>query len=179
MSARLEGSLSEAPQKRFRGKRRYFRRVDREARDFVVKTSPGDWWNLWHYHADWPGWGNLRWRYRRHHINALAIVFGKIAASAGDLPQPFQLWVSLEGGDSGGDAVYLHSPNPHSEFPVVLADVEWGVGLPDAGIAEAFSRWPLRVGVHTGLRDDITPPREVASYVIYSPDVGVPLEPGS
>ena len=66
--------LSEAPRQRFRGKKRHFRRILRKASEFQLHESP--WWNSWHYHADWEGWGNLRWTYRRE---ALALVFRRIA----------------------------------------------------------------------------------------------------
>ena len=57
-----------APRGRFRGQRRYFRGVHRRAAAFHPDPHPGAWWNFWHYHADWPGWGNRGWRYRREHL---------------------------------------------------------------------------------------------------------------
>lgn len=62
------------PRRKFRGKKRNFRKMIREAGDFELHKSP--WWNCWHYHADWEGWGNLRWTYRREGLRALALALG-------------------------------------------------------------------------------------------------------
>lgn len=108
--------------KRFRGKRRYFKSMLNEAIAFSIRPAPDPWFDLWHYHADRPGWGNLSWKYRRHHLQALAVVFRKIASEAPRLEKPFQLWMLLSGRDAGEAAVYLHTPNPNSgsHFPVRL-----------------------------------------------------------
>lgn len=82
MITALTSTKPEGPRRRFRGKKRYFRRVSRDASTFRIEPGQGEWWDLWHYHADWPGWGNIRWRYRREHIRALAAVFEHIARSA-------------------------------------------------------------------------------------------------
>ena len=90
-----------APRKRLRGQRRYFRRIHRDAAAFELDVQPDSWWNLWHYHADWRGWGNRGWRYRLEHLRALCRVFQTIS-----------------GEDAGEDATYLHTPNRHgTPFP--------------------------------------------------------------
>jgi hypothetical protein len=107
-----------APRKRFRGRRRYFRRVHREASAFELEVTGDAWWDLWHYHADWPGWGNLRGRYRREHLRALCRVFQTIALARERFATPFQLWIMLSGDDAGMDATYLHTPNANdTPFP--------------------------------------------------------------
>ena len=75
----------------------------RKASEFELHESP--WWNYWHYHADWEGWGNLRWTYRREGLRALALVFRRIAKKPP--AEPFQLWIWLNGTDAGQDAAYL------------------------------------------------------------------------
>src|SRR5687768_13346779 len=107
-----------APRGRFRGRRRYFRRVHRNAAAFQLAITPDAWWDLWHYHADWPGWGNVRWRYRVEHLRALARVFRTIAEARDRFHTPFQLWLLLSGDDAAEDAVYLHTPNANdTPFP--------------------------------------------------------------
>ncbi len=151
---------SEAPLRKFRGKKRHFRKMLRKAGDFELHESP--WWNYWHYHADWEGWGNLRWAYRREGLRALALVFRRIAQRPP--AEPFQLWICLDGADAGQDAVYLHSPNPHSPFPFhpeVVCDDHRLLAL----MRELLPEFELRIGHSLG-------------FFIYSPSVGVPLEPG-
>lgn len=78
--------------------------------------------------------------------------------------EPFQLWICLDGADAGQDAVYLHSPNPHSPFPFhpeVVCDDHRLLAL----MRELLPEFELRIGHSLG-------------FFIYSPSVGVPLEPG-
>lgn len=166
-----------APTRKFRGKRRYFAGVDRQAQSFRLRIEPDAWWDLWHYHADWPGWGNRRWKYRLRHLRALAVVFEKIAGQAPSLGRPFQLWISLDGADAGRDATFVHSPNPNgSAFPMRLREVTWSSDGPrGAALQRLLPGYPLRFG-HTSWVDPDDPSLRHTSWVIYSPEIGVPLE---
>lgn len=130
----------------------------REAGNFELHESP--WWNCWHYHADWEGWGNLRWTYRREGLRALALVFRRIAQTPP--AEPFQLWIYLDQSDAGQDAVYLLSPNPHSPFPF-HPDTHWNDFPLLQLMRELLPDYELRIGHDQG-------------FFIYSPSVGVPLE---
>ena len=149
-----------------------------DAESFRIEATPEAWWDLWHYHSDWPGWGNRRWRYRSEHIRALATVFTKIIQRADAFATPFQAWIYLSGRDAGEDATYLHTPNGNkTPFPVALAgDINWG----HQPLLRLFSRLlpnlPLRVGESKIFDQYAEPPRVVTSFFIYSPGVGVPLE---
>ena len=173
----LTSTQSQGPRRRFRGKRRYFRHVQRTAEAFQLEPSGGDGWDLWHYHADWRGWGNLRWRHRKEHIRALARVFATIAASADRFTRPFQTWIYLDGGDAGQDATYLHTPNPNqSPFPVQLFGVEWGNRNLLPLFAELLPNFPVRIGEARLFTAWAEPPRVTTSFFIYCPGIGVPLE---
>lgn len=174
----LTSTKPEGPRRRFRGKKRYFRRVIREAKSFRIKPGHGQWWDLWHYHADWPGWGNIRWRYRREHIRALAAVFEHIARSADRFTTPFQTWIFLCGSDAGQDATYLHTPNENqTPFPIGLADeMTWGHQALQPFFTALLPHLPLRIGESCVFDEFAELPRVVSSFFIYSPAVGVPLE---
>jgi len=102
-----------------RGKRRYFRRVHRDAASFELHVDA--YLDLWHYHADWPGWGTGSWRYRREHLKALCHVFQCIADARECFTTPFQAWILLDGQDAGQDATYVHTPSAKgTPFPVLL-----------------------------------------------------------
>jgi hypothetical protein len=164
------------PTRKLRGKRRYFRQVAARAAAFTITPGPGRWWDLWHYHADWPGWGSVRWSYRRQHLAALGVVYATVCRAAPRFTTPFQTWVALSTG-AGGDATYVHTPNPNADdFPFVAVDTAWDE-LRDPELVALFPPGlSLRVGRSTRPSDD-----EVdRGWLIYSPDVGVPLEaPGA
>jgi hypothetical protein len=44
---------------------------------------------------------------------------------------PFQVWLRVDESDSGQDSFYVHTPNPHSEFPFDFSEVTWGGDLPE------------------------------------------------
>lgn len=165
-----------APRRAFRGKRRYFRKVLRDAAAFRLEAGPDSWWDYWHYHADWKGWGNLGWSYRRQHLDALCQVFRRILDERHRIPRPFQLWIVLDAWDAGQDATYLHSPSPHgTRFPLQLHGVRWGVPELEAYVRARLPGLELVVGGSTHEAPDLEPPREVTSYFIYSPEIGIPL----
>src|SRR4051794_18118105 len=87
---------SKSPKRKFRGKRRYFRAVRSEAEGFVLPIGTSAWWDFWHYHSDWDGWGNASWRYRSAHLEALTIVFRKILEASPRIAVPFQTWCSID-----------------------------------------------------------------------------------
>lgn len=106
-----------APRGRLRGAARYSRTVHAQAARTDFDVGPDAWWALWHHHADWRGWGNVRWSYRREHVRALCTVYRAILDRADTFHTPFQAWISLDEADAGLDATFLHTPNPNSRFP--------------------------------------------------------------
>ena len=167
---------SAGPTRKFRGKRRYFRQVAARAAAFSLSPGPDSWWDLWHYHADWPGWGGLRWSYRRQHLAALAVVFATIARASARFATPFQSWLVLST-CAGGDATFLHTPNPNrDDFPFAPEGFAWEP-LRDAELLALFpAGLALRVGrpLATTDREDVD-----RGFLVYSPDVGAPLEPAA
>jgi hypothetical protein len=165
-----------APQRKFRGKRKYFRQVLRQAGAFRLDVDP-PWWDFWHHHADWPGWGNLSWKCRLAHLRALAIVFHKVLEASPRIPLPFQTWILLNVDDAGYDGVYVHSHNPnHSNFPF-KPEATWGVGALDETMAALLPSLRLRTARCTWVgQDDEGAPSVTTTYLVYSPDTGVPLE---
>ena len=149
-----------------------------DAASFRLEHGPDRWWDLWHYHADWPGWGNLSWRYRLEHIRALAQVFRGIARDANQFTTPFQMWIYLSGRDAGEDATYVHTPNENqTPFPMdPLGTIDWEHLELQPIFTELLPNLPLRVGESRAFDEWVEPPRVVSSFFIYSPHIGVPLE---
>jgi hypothetical protein len=98
---------------------------------------PDDWFHFGHYHLDWNGVGDLAPRVRRIFLEGYARVFRHFALQAQRLGKPYQLWISLHVDDAGQDAVYLHTPNPHSAFPAEFVGVQWGL----SELVAVFSKW--------------------------------------
>lgn len=118
------------PTKRVRGRRRYYRALRREAESFRI--HPSGWYDHMHWHVDWQGLGNLRWRERREHLQALVTTFRRLLTDVHDWPTPHQVWLQIDAFDSSQDAVYLHTPNPNSDnFPNHFDNVVWDAPVPD------------------------------------------------
>ena len=117
------------PLRKVRGRRRYYRALRRDADTFEVR--PSGWYDYMHWHADWPGLGNLRWRERRAHLAALFTMFRRLLTETVGWGEPHQVWLQIDAVDSSQDAVYLHSPNPNADnFPNTFAETEWDVDVP-------------------------------------------------
>lgn len=118
------------PHRKVRGRRRYYRTLRRDAARFDVR--PDGWYDYMHWHADWSGLGNLRWRERREHLLALFTMFRRVMAATAAWPVPHQVWLQIDAFDSAGDAVYLHTPNPNeANFPNEFPGVDWDAPIPD------------------------------------------------
>ena len=118
------------PRGHFRGRRGYYRRLHREAATFAVK--PTGWYDYMHWHVDWTGLGNGRWKERREHLTALFTMFHRLLHATANWPTPHQAWLQIDAYDGSQDAVYLHTANPNSEnFPNEFPGVQWDVAIPE------------------------------------------------
>jgi hypothetical protein len=63
-----EDYVQHRPHRKVRGRRRYYRQLEHKASNFIVREDTG--YDRMHWHADWPGMGNLSWRERRSHLHA-------------------------------------------------------------------------------------------------------------
>jgi hypothetical protein len=166
-----------APQRKLRGKRKYFRRVIREAQAFRVDTAPDACWIEWHRHVDWRGWGNASWKLRREHLRALAIMFRHVHDTRTLIQVPFQAFIALNGDDSRYDALFLESPGTHdATFPWNPPGTEWEDGAALSQVSALLPGIRLRVGLRRWMREDDGVSVPETTYFIYSPDVGLPLE---
>jgi hypothetical protein len=134
------------------------------------------WWDRWHYHADWEGWGNRGWGVRCAHIRALATVLKRIASRSHDFDVPFQAWIFLSGVDAGHDATYLHTPNPNAQnFPLRLPELRFDSSAAAHVATKLQSLVPgIRVG-EISYPDPDLGGRTVRDFVVLSDGVGLPL----
>src|SRR5689334_7583427 len=168
-----------APRRRLRGKRRYFARVQRDAEAFTISPGAQEWWDTWHYHADWPGWGNLGWRHRRPHLVALCTVFRKICDARAEFSTPFQTWIFIAGEDAGQDATYLHTPNANgTAFPIMLADAEWGTSALQPVMESLLPGFELEIGWTRIANGDEEGPAWSTGHWVCARGLGEPLRAG-
>lgn len=165
------------PRRKFRGQRRHFRRVHQRAAGFQLPTAPGVWWSMWHYHADWRGWGNLQWSWRREHLRALATVFRAVAVGIPACPLPVQAWLLIDA-DAGQDAVFVHSPNPNGDaFPWTEAGPWTSEGPVHELLGDLLPGLQFRVCQLALVADADAPgPRRHNGHIAYCPGIGVSLE---
>ena len=79
-------------------------------------------------------------------LRALFAAWERVEALARGLDRPCQSWLVVAPGDSGEDAVYLHTPNPNRDnFPYRFEGVVWGAAPPDL-LAEFVAGGGLEVG---------------------------------
>lgn len=119
--------------KKFRGKRRYFRNLQKEAATKHLRLDFGkaSWFDIWHSHLDILGHGNRSIKIRREHIKAHIALYESLLKRLGNFEKPFQSWIEIDDQDAGSDAVYIHSPNPNEDnFPLKIANVNWLIELP-------------------------------------------------
>lgn len=161
----LPPNRKEAPRKKLRGIKRYFRRLFSKVEALELDVSEGAWYNFWHYHPDWYGYGNLNWPMRARHLEALAKAFGRFAQQLATSSRPYQLWIYLDANDSSQDAVYIHTPNPHSEFPRVMEWADWGC----SEVSEYFEALLPGIRLRAGRWKS-------AEYYLYATDIGIALE---
>ena len=103
--------------------KRYYYRLRRTTRLFRVDVEGRKWFNLWHQHFDWNGFGDLSWRDRRAHLAALLQALTRARLELSRTDKPYQLFALVHTKDSANDALYVHTENPHNtEFPCTL----WG-----------------------------------------------------
>lgn len=97
----------------------YYFYLHRKTRNFRVDLAEKKWCDLWHQHFDWEGFGDLGWVHRRRHISALLVALSRARDELALSTKPYQLFASINIGDAGSDAVYVHTENPNgTEFPI-------------------------------------------------------------
>lgn len=101
---------------KFRGKRRYFRNLYKRVSTYKVPSS--SWFNLWHYHVDWYGRSVISGRSKRQHEEALRILLSNIERQMKERDISSQVWMHIDPVDSTNNAVFIHTPNPHTSFPI-------------------------------------------------------------
>ncbi len=165
----LPTKKSRAQKKKFRGQNRYFKKLFEKAASLTIDIGDSDWYDQWHSHIDWDGYGNLRWRFRLLHLQALAVSFKRCAEQLEHFRKPYQLYLYLNSGNSQDDGVFLHTENPNrSEFPCIFEDSTWSENEVSGFFQELLPEYSFRAGTQCWQGQQI--------YLIYAKGIGIPIE---
>jgi len=97
-------------------------------RQLALDWDACGWCDLWHAHdlaLDPAAPDGLQ-----RHVAELEQLLERVLAFARRRRGPWQVWLSLDPDDPEQDAVYLHTPNPQSDFPARFDRVEAPVAPP-------------------------------------------------
>ncbi|WP_339147156.1 MULTISPECIES: hypothetical protein [unclassified Sutcliffiella] len=117
--------------KKFRGKKRYFNNIWKQVNSVQLDLNNESWFDFYHIHLDWYGVGNESVKIRREHIKAYLALYERLLNQLKECEGPYQTWISLDGEDSGQDAVFVHTPNPNDDnFPHKIDKLNWSCDIP-------------------------------------------------
>ena len=106
--------------KKFRGKKRYYKNLLNKDLDVYFGNLDFDsWFDFWHDHPDWYGYGNFSWKQRKQHLEALILQFNYLKEKLSSRTNEFQLFCIVDLKDASQDSVFIHTENPNEKnFPV-------------------------------------------------------------
>lgn len=115
--------------RKHRGLKRYYKNLatenDLDEATWLDFDNPETWFDNWHLHFDWKGYGNDSFKRRKPHLDKLFRHFDLLVDKTKHLKKDFQLYSILLDFDSYSDALFLHTPNPNnSQFPFKISDLQ-------------------------------------------------------
>ncbi len=126
--------------RKHRGLKRYYKNLQTKEENWsgLNFTDPDKaWFDLWHTHFDWHGYGNDSFKRRKPHLDKLFREFDVLEKKAKLLKTEFQIWATLLDFESYDDALFLHTPNPnHDNFPWKIKDLSTKNNLTNKALAE-------------------------------------------
>jgi len=112
-----------------RGLKRYYKNLeiknDLDKATWLDFDNPETWFDNWHVHFDWKGYGNDSFKRRKPHLDKLFRHYDLLVDKTKKLKTDFQLYSIILDFDSSSDALFLHTPNPtNSQFPFKIMDLQ-------------------------------------------------------
>ena len=121
---------------KIKGLKRYYRKLEQKCQnDFLLDLDFNSWFDLWHTHLDWYGYGDLSWKQRKTHFDYSVKLLRYLNKSISKYQKDFQSFIILDLDDSGQDSINLHTKKPNeNNYPIKYQEV-----------AFSFSyKWPLQ-----------------------------------
>ena len=125
--------------KKHRGLKRYYKDLaiknDFHEIVYLELDRPNTWFDNWHLHFDWKGYGNNSFKRRKPHLDKLFRHFDILVERTKNLKVDFQLYAILLDYESESDALFLHIANPNnSQFPFKISDLKLTTTLKNQGL---------------------------------------------
>lgn len=130
---------------------KYWRLLWRKARCLAINLPDKKWCDYWHTHFDWKSRGKRSRFEHRKHIRPLMFAFARVKSELANQLTPYQVFVCIYPLDPGSDAIYVHTPNPQTEFPRTFEECEFTDACPSLlmGLVD-FERCKVGVSKHQG-----------------------------
>ena len=136
---------------RYAEERKYWRNIWNGARRILIDMPGMKWCDYWHIHFDWESRGKHSRHEHRRHIRPLMHAFARAQGELRRQSTPYQIFVCIHPSDPGSDALYIHTPNPQTEFPVKFNDCRFSNSIPPLlmGLVNA-GRYEIGISEHKG-----------------------------
>jgi hypothetical protein len=125
--------------------KKHYRDVKRKVREFEINLSDDSWYNVAHWHLDMPGFSDINTKHRKNHFMYYKKLLDTIEIQTRGSSRNFQTYIFIDGEWGGYDAIFFHTKNPHSDFPMVFENIQFDIVIP-AFINEIFDDTMYRVG---------------------------------
>jgi hypothetical protein len=107
--------------KKIRGLKKHYKKIKRNLLNVPLHLDDEEsWYNMWHVHAEGKGVSNLSLKHRRSHIKELLSFMNVIEEHSRKTKLPFQTWIHIDAESGNCDSLFIHTPNPHTEYPYVI-----------------------------------------------------------
>ncbi|GAB2539775.1 hypothetical protein [Spirosoma aerophilum] len=158
--------------KKARGLRRYYKNLalanDLDKATWLDFDNPETWFDNWHLHFDWKGYGNHSPKKRKPHLDKLFRHFELLIDRTKKLKNDFQLYTILLDFDSSSDALFLHTPNPNkSPFPFEMSNLQLTTTLTNRQLNDYINTLDGYVKLY-GQADE-------AFCLLYKKNIGIPF----
>lgn len=169
--------------KKRRGLKRYYRNLHKQDVSSYWCEALSDneaWFNFAHEHFDWPGYGNKSWKEHKEHLNVLFKHFSIIENWLKSIERPIQMFAVIHTDDSEQDALYLHTPNPHTDYPINFLKNGCIIGVNSHNVPMSDYLHDLEKQGYTVLTSpEKTNNDYLGSYVVFKNGVGESLIRGN
>jgi len=117
--------------RKFRGQKRYYKKLLNNDLDvYFDNLDYNSWFNFWHDHPDWYGYGNISWKHLSLHLKALIRRFNYLKTKLSNRSEDFQIFCIIDINDSSQNAVYIHTKNPNQDnFPVQVEKHDGNISI--------------------------------------------------
>ncbi|AKG36180.1 hypothetical protein [Paenibacillus durus] len=108
--------------KKTRGLKKHYRRIRKNLINIPLHLDDKEsWYNMWHVHVEGKGISNISLKHRRSHIKELLNFLDGVEDHSRNSKLPFQTWIHIDAESGTCDSLYIHTPNPHTEYPYIIA----------------------------------------------------------